>query len=409
MAPTETPDTYIFNPLKYARVISYSNILNTDNTFNDELPIFLSCNFSNRSYIGKLDLSNPVIASLCKLPPLGTKENTPGFIEKILVRQKWVRQGYAFLFNEEYLRLRDSKRNSVYAINNYGTLAEIHALQAAIPFFTSSGFFQFKGTPEQYIISMIVNYLEELLFDPYEQEFGPFCSKGIKSKIEELSAEQYIYGSSYALMGTILKNIGQYMNHTTLARCVLAGITIFIKIWEKYFNLEECIYAMYNNVPVVPVFNTGGSKLYSQIGAETSKQEWEVNFIYHGLMRYDPCTHPKAFDYKGISEKITREIHAIAMLGYMAPSKEFLQVFSTGLTVLSTYSSSWFFLACVSKLTDFLKVDPCRRICSQFPDAGPANTDFMLDKITAQTTPANVPSYVLVFNGWKRVTRRDGE
>lgn len=256
---------------------------------------------------------------------------------------------------------------------------------------------------------MIVNYLEELLFDPYEQEFGPFCSKGIKSKIEELSAEQYIYGSSYALMGTILKNIGQYMNHTTLARCVLAGITIFIKIWKKYFNLEECIYAMYNNVPVVPVFNTGGSKIYSQIGSETSKQEWEVNFIYNGLMHYDPCTHPKAFDYEGISEKITREIHAIAMLGYMAPSKEFLQVFSTGLTVLSTYSSSWFFLACVSKLTDFLKVDPCMQICSQLPDAGPANTDFMLDRITAQTTPASVPSYVLVFNGWKRVTRRDGE
>lgn len=288
MAPTETPDTYIFNPLKYAQVISYSNILNMDNTLNDELPIFLSCNFSNRSYIGKLDLGNPVITSLCKLPPLGTKENTHGFIEKILVRQKWVRQGYAFLFNEEYLRLRDSKRNSVYAINYYGTLAEIHALQAAIPFFTPSGFFQFKGTPEQYIISMIVNYLEELLFDPYEHEFGPFCSKGIKSKIEELSAEQYIYGSSYALMGTILKNIGQYMNHTTLARCVLAGITIFIKIWEKYFNLEECIYAMSNNVPVVPVFNTGGSKIYSQLGSEISKQEWEVNFIYDGLMHYDP-------------------------------------------------------------------------------------------------------------------------
>jgi hypothetical protein len=409
VAPAETPETYIFKPLNYAKIISYSNILNTDNTLNDELPIFLSCNFSNRSYIGKLDLSNPVITSLCKLPPLGTKENTHGFIEKILVRQKWVRQGYAFLFNEEYLRLRDSKRNSVYAINNYGTLAEIHALQAAIPFFTSSGFFQFKGTPEQYIISMIVNYLEELLFDPYEQEFGPFCSKGIKSKIEELSAEQYIYGSSYALMGTILKNIGQYMNHTTLAHCVLAGITIFIKIWEKYFNLEECIYAMYNNVSVVPVFNTGGSKIYSQIGSETSKQEWEVNFIYYGLMQYDPHTRPKAFDYEGISEKITREIHAIAMLGYMAPSKEFLQVFSTGLTVLSTYSSSWFFLACVSKLTDFLKADPCMQICSQFPDAGPTNTDFMMDKIIAQTTPASVPSWVLVFNRWKRVTRRDGE
>lgn len=409
MAPAETPDTYIFKPLKYAQVISYFNILNTDNTLNDNLPIFLTCNFGRALYMQKLDLSNPVIASLCKLPPLGTKENTHGFIEKILVRQKWVRQGYAFLFNEEYLRLRDSKRNSVYGINNYSTLAEMHALEAAIPFFTSSGFFQFKGTPEQYIISMIVNYLEELLFDPYEQEFGPFCSKGIKSKIEELSAEQYIYGSSYALMGTILKNIGQYMNHTTLARCVLAGITIFIKIWGKYVNLEDCIYALYNNVPVVPVFNTGGSKIYSQRGSETSKQEWEVNFIYYGLMQYDPHTRPKAFDYEGISEKITREIHAIAMLGYMAPSKEFLQVFSTGLTVLSTYSSSWFFLACVSKLTDFLKADPCMQICSQFPDAGPTNTDFMMDKIIAQTTPASVPSWVLVFNRWKRVTRRDGE
>lgn len=51
------------------------------------------------------------------------------------------------------------------------------------------------------------------MFNPYEGYFGFFCGKTIKSKIEELNAGKNIYGSSYALMGTLLKNIGKYMNH----------------------------------------------------------------------------------------------------------------------------------------------------------------------------------------------------
>lgn len=408
MAPTETPDTYIFKPLEYAQLIGYSDLLNADNTLNDKLPVFLTCNFNSRSLIGNLDLGNPVITSLCKLPPLGTKENIHGFVEKLLAQQVWVKQGYAFLFNEEYLRLRESKNNSVYAINNYGTLAEIQTLQSAVPFFTSSGFFQFKGTPEQYIISMILNYLKELMFNPYEGYFGFFCGKTIKSKIEELNAGKNIYGSSYALMGTLLKNIGKYMNHATLARCVLAGITIFAEILKKYFDLEEYTYAMTNTASSVPVFNNGGSRIYNHIHQEYSVQDWEVNFLYHGLMCCNPLGTKRIFDYEGMTEKIMREIHAIAMLGYLAPSKEFLQVFSTGLTVLCTSSSSYFFLASISNLTDSLKGDPCTRIYSHLPDAGPENTDFILDKIVIRNTAMGAARYELLFNGWKRVVRKDG-
>lgn len=404
MALTETPDTYIFEPLAYTRLGSYSDIISSKGTLQDTLPLFLNCNWRIDTRVGELDLASSTITSLCNLPPLGVKENIQGFIEKIMAQQTWVKQGYAFLFNEEYLRLRETQKTR----GEYGSDPELYAVQYAAPFFTCQGFKDFKGTPEDFIVSMVLNYLRETLFDPYEVEFGFRTMAPIKARIEELHAEKLIYGTSYMLMGTILQNVGKYMNHATLARCVLAGITIFTKVLDNYFNLEDHVYALSTKTWVPPVFNTAvfnaaGNPARNRVVPEASTHDWEVNLIHYGLRtRTAPPPGPgAAFDTEGMADKVTREIHAVAMLGYMAPSKEFLQVFAKGLTVLSMFSTSYFLLACISALTEVVKSDAANRFPTLL-DAGPVNTDFILDELT------KVNSYETIFDRWSRVTRKDG-